>query len=130
MDPDADGDGVDAIECGGRDCDDSDDQRYPGNTEVCDGAGVDEDCDAATFGFRDQDMDGFGDASCCNGDTCGNDCDDTNGTAHPGEAESCDTFDNDCDGSVDEGTMETYWPDLDGDDFGDASAEPVMACAP
>src|SRR5690606_1533361 len=34
--PDADGDGVDSVECGGSDCDDNDANRYPGNAEVCD----------------------------------------------------------------------------------------------
>lgn len=30
---DADGDGFDSIACGGEDCDDTDTDRYPGNTE-------------------------------------------------------------------------------------------------
>ncbi|EYF07947.1 putative metal-binding motif-containing protein [Chondromyces apiculatus] len=58
----------------------------------------------ATF---DQDGDGFlgprpgtqpGDV-----DACGDDCDDTNGTAFPGGEEVCDGVDNDCDGTVDNG---------------------------
>src|SRR5512143_1962870 len=47
---DADGDGHGAISCGGDDCDDADANRYPGNAEVCDAAGVDDDCDPATLG--------------------------------------------------------------------------------
>src|SRR5690348_5247253 len=41
---DEDGDGHDAVTCGGDDCDDADRNRYPGATEVCDPASRDEDC--------------------------------------------------------------------------------------
>jgi hypothetical protein len=40
---DEDGDGAYAMECGGDDCDDTDDRRAPMNTELCDE--VDNDCD-------------------------------------------------------------------------------------
>lgn len=69
---DVDGDGHEAIACGGDDCDDNDASRYPGNTEVCDAH--DEDCNDATFGFVDADGDGAGSSACCNGTTCGDDC--------------------------------------------------------
>src|SRR5688500_11508227 len=46
---DADLDGRSAMECGGTDCDDRDADRFPGNPEVCDDAGHDEDCDPATY---------------------------------------------------------------------------------
>jgi len=126
---DADGDGVTSAACGGTDCDDTDDGVYPGNTEVCDPEGVDEDCDPATFGFRDADGDGFADDECCNGDRCGDDCNDSVAVVHPGEAESCDTFDNDCDGMVDELVLETFHADEDGDGFGDPDGETQLACA-
>ncbi len=126
--PDNDGDGRTDIACGGDDCDDDDPTRFPGNTEVCDPDGVDEDCDLETFGFRDGDRDGFPDARCCNGERCGSDCDDTLPSAHPGEAESCDGFDNDCDGAVDEGVTRTYYTDADDDGFGDAAAATTAAC--
>ena len=61
---DADGDGYDSIACGGNDCDDKDAGRNPGETEVCDAAGRDEDCDVKTFGDKDEDGDGFIDAMC------------------------------------------------------------------
>ncbi len=132
--PDADGDGHRARECGGDDCDDSDPLRYPGNVEVCDTAAHDEDCDPATFGVRDSDSDGFPDGACCNldGETmrCGDDCDDSRSAVHPGQAESCDGFDNDCDGATDEGVQRTFFPDRDGDGFGDGESEPVRACTP
>lgn len=40
---DSDGDGAIAMECGGDDCDDTDDRRTPGGAEICDE--VDNDCD-------------------------------------------------------------------------------------
>ena len=64
--PDRDGDGHDRIECGGDDCNDNDLNRYPGNTEVCDDEGHDEDCDPSTPGRRDADGDGFVDSECRN----------------------------------------------------------------
>ena len=132
---DADGDGDDSIDCGGTDCDDADARRFPGNAEVCDNEHHDEDCDPMTFGFRDQDADGFPDAMCCNLDAdeallCGTDCDDQNGIVHPTEAESCDGLDNDCDTRIDEDVMRRFWPDVDGDGFGNGSADAVDDCMP
>lgn len=66
QEPDRDGDGAISIACGGADCDDNDPNRFPGNAEVCDANGVDEDCDLRTFGNRDSDGDGYIDALCRN----------------------------------------------------------------
>ena len=33
-DPDRDGDGIDSVACGGSDCDDDNENRFPGNAEV------------------------------------------------------------------------------------------------
>ena len=120
-DPDADGDGHDAVACGGDDCDDEDADRFPGNVEVCDATDHDEDCDDTTFGVLDLDRDGFTDATCCNGDNCGEDCDDRRRTTHPEAPEVCDGLDNDCSGAVDDGVaVDGFWDeDLDGS--GDAS---------
>ena len=128
--PDRDGDGERDAACGGTDCDDADPQRFAGNVERCDPAGRDEDCDPATFGERDADGDGAFDAACCNSDVCGTDCDDQQPNAHPGEAEECDTLDNDCDGAVDEGVLGRFVPDVDGDGYGSAAAgaEERLAC--
>jgi len=76
LDADADDDGVDAVECGGTDCDDSNADVHPGLEEVCDAADLDEDCDPSTFGTLDVDDDGMVSNACCNGDNCGPDCND------------------------------------------------------
>jgi hypothetical protein len=79
---DMDGDGSFDVACGGDDCDDTDARRHPRAVEVCDPAGLDEDCNPATFGDRDADGDGFVSHTCCNlrddGTlNCGTDCDDS-----------------------------------------------------
>jgi hypothetical protein len=129
---DADGDGVRAIACGGTDCDDADAARFAGNTEICDDADRDEDCDPLTFGARDADGDGYPSSSCCNVDgderLCGTDCDDSNAAIHPTEAETCDGLDNDCSGIADDGVTAQLWPDIDGDGYGDDSAVPQAGC--
>ena len=63
---DADGDGVDSVATGGADCDDQDAGRYPGNAEICDAQGHDEDCDFSTGGLRDADGDGHQSNQCFN----------------------------------------------------------------
>ena len=126
--PDADGDGVLAEGCGGTlvDCDDNDPDRFPGNPEICDPDGHDEDCNPETYGIRDQDQDGEADGRCCNYDDmgtayCGPDCDDTRNVVYEGNSETCDRFDNDCDGRVDEGVQVTFYEDQDADSYGSAS---------
>lgn len=99
---DCDGDGELAMACGGNDCDDADASRYPGNPEVCDAEGHDEDCDPSTVGDTDVDGDGYVAAACCNGVVCGPDCDDADFNRNPGAAEICDGADNDCTGGVDD----------------------------
>ena len=129
---DADGDGHDSVACAGDDCDDADPNRYPGNTEICDVADHDEDCDPSTFGFRDQDMDGVADAACCNEDgdemRCGTDCDDLSPAVRPTGDEDCDSVDNDCDGAVDEGTMVDCYADADGDGWPAEAATSSNQC--
>jgi len=131
-DPDQDRDGVDALACGGLDCDDTNALRAPGRLEVCDG--TDDDCDPSTFGERDADADGAIDAACFNVDingvtAAGDDCNDGNATVRPGAVEVCDGLDNDCDGSFDEGVAASFFPDADADGHGDALGEPAQACS-
>jgi hypothetical protein len=131
VDRDGDGDGHEALECGGDDCDDADAMRFPGNAEVCDEELRDEDCDPATLGDRDADADGAIDSACCNagdGDpVCGTDCDDAADAIRPGATEACDATDNDCDANADEGVIVSGFADRDGDGRGDP-AMPLMAC--
>lgn len=122
------------------DCDDTQPRAYPGNAEVCDG--IDNDCDSVvdngvtTTYYADADRDGYGDGdvvtSACElpaGYVLDNtDCDDSASTSYPGHPEICDTLDNNCDGTVDEGVTTTYWADVDGDGYGDP-ALPDEACA-
>ncbi|MFT5681623.1 MAG: hypothetical protein ACI8RZ_002529 [Myxococcota bacterium] len=56
------------------------------------------------------------------GSTADADCDDADATAYPGNTESCDGVDNDCDGDIDNGVLLTLYSDSDGDGYGDAAA--------
>ncbi len=88
---DADGDGFNSIACGGTDCNDLDPTTFPGNDEVNDAEGHDEDCNPSTCGQTriDADNDGYG-ANCfqrINGVdvySYTGDCDDNNAAIFPG----------------------------------------------
>ena len=131
---DADNDGHAAATCLdargmalGDDCDDNNARVFPGALELCDIANVDEDCDPTTHGGLDADGDGFEDARCCNGATCGNDCNDAVRGANPMAVEVCNLIDDDCDGNIDEGVSVAGFVDMDGDGRGDP-ARPRTAC--
>lgn len=128
--PDRDQDGFDARQ----DCDDNNDQVYPGAPEICDD--VDNNCDGQvdeglmTFRyFRDLDLDGFGNGS-LPVDTCldtappgfsvdSTDCNDRDAEVYPGAPELCDRKDNNCNGENNEGlTTIRYFLDADRDGFG------------
>ncbi len=117
----------------GTDCDDSDPGVSPAAAEVCDPAGVDEDCDGLAddgdpdvdpatrpIWYADADGDGFGDPSrglaACNAvfnDVAdATDCDDAAPDTYPGALETVDGLDTDCDGFA-----ERY--DSDGDGLSD-----------
>lgn len=130
---DQDGDGIDAVNCGGSDCDDQDAGRFPDNPEVCDAANRDEDCNLATYGQRDTDGDRSDDALCCNGvddaRACGDDCDDDDPAVHPNQADTCgDGVDQDCDGQTDEGGL--LYLDVDNDGRGDPTTGAIRICSP
>jgi hypothetical protein len=113
---DSDGDGFASAVCGGTDCDDADPTRHPGAAEICDDN--DEDCDEATLG-PDADGDGVVYFGCCADDgRCGSDCDDGRPTINPLGIESCNGFDDDCDGVVDEDVAAVACFDEDGDGRG------------
>ncbi|MFH1466914.1 MAG: MopE-related protein [Pseudomonadota bacterium] len=138
---DADGDGY----ASSVDCDDDDPNVHPGATEACNG--VDDDCDgevdeAGATGeaawYADADGDGYGDAAtaqtACEAPSGyvadATDCDDGAAGVHPGADEHCDGVDEDCDGDVDEDAVDlgAWYPDADGDGYGDAAAAPVVQC--
>lgn len=57
------------------------------------------------------------------------DCDEGNPTVHLYADELCDGLDNDCDGTVDNGLLATWYQDRDEDGFGDESST-IEACEP
>ena len=84
--------------------------------EVC-GDGIDDDCDGTVddgcgCDVRvDADFDGYNECV---------DCDDADGSVHPGRAERCNGADDDCDGSIDEDF------DADSDGYGTCSPDPLL----
>jgi hypothetical protein len=105
------------------DCDDSDYDIHPVATEICDD-GIDQDCSGADLpcGIITYYPDSDGDthytmiaSTCTEGQpTCppinsqsivGVDCDDSDPDIHPGVAEICDNIDNNCSGTIDEGSL-------------------------
>jgi hypothetical protein len=100
---DADGDGY----CADEDCDDTDPDVNPGVDEESLGPDdLDNDCD----GFVDE-------------------CDEADPSITWHSEEVCDGVDNDCDGEIDEDLGETWYPDRDGDGYGDR-AQPTSSCDP
>ncbi|MCB9741039.1 MAG: putative metal-binding motif-containing protein [Alphaproteobacteria bacterium] len=128
------------------DCDDTQGAINPAAEELCDG--VDNDCDtvvdepdasdAATW-YQDSDGDGYGDVdfstAACEQPTGyvadSDDCDDTAAAVNPGATEVCNSIDDDCDGTVDNGDAAdaaTWYADSDGDSYGDGGVS-TTACA-
>jgi hypothetical protein len=85
--------------------------------------------------YQDADSDGFGSTyfplrSCTYVDGYvynAEDCDDSNAASYPGAVELCDDLDNDCDGLGD--SVQSYYPDADGDGYGVPGAT-VDDCTP
>jgi large repetitive protein len=154
FDCDMDGDGHQAQERGGVDCDDTRADVNPGAPEVCDT--VDNDCDGLiddndpslsgvrTQWYPDDDGDGFGQtidmAWACKAPFPGlvntaYDCDDSDPDIHPDAIGVCGGGDADCDGLIDDAdadtdphSMELFFADLDGDLLGNPSIT-VLACS-
>ena len=135
------------------DCDDSSSAVSPAATEICNE--IDDDCDGdiddddssldtsthRTW-YEDGDGDGFGvptstTAACAmpsgyaDVDT---DCDDADAAVNPSASEVCNELDDDCDGDIDDddssldtSTADVWYPDADGDGYGDAETE-ILAC--
>ena len=117
------------------DCDDNDNDVFPGALELCNG--VDDDCDGTVDEdvtlpwYADADDDGFGSATeitqaCSVPDGYvdrGTDCDDASDRVYPGAPELCDSLDNDCDEEVDESIGTSWYTDADADGYGDPATE-------
>ena len=129
----------------GGDCNDDNPLIQPLAPEVCDG--VDNDCDETTDSregldlrvdhWPDADGDGWGAGSgqqpACDLPDDGlvrnqEDCDDTRDSVHPAAVEVCDGVDNNCTSGIDDEDRIPWWPDLDGDTWGDRNFAPELIC--
>ena len=127
------------------DCDDDDPFAYPGAVERCNGR--DDDCDGQVDGagsvgttawYVDVDGDGYGAGTpvrACDptGEAegrvaVGTDCDDTRADVFPGQVDTCDGRDSDCNGHIDDAPDQGGYPDADGDGFGATGADFVRGC--
>lgn len=140
---DEDMDGSLAVEFGGDDCDDTNNEIYVGASEVCDG--VDQNCDTVADNdpidgqtwFADADTDGFGDpaaavVSCsppANHVSTDTDCDDGDGSTYPGADEVCgNSNDDDCNGVIDTDADEYILVYADNDEDGFGAGAPYGTC--
>ena len=136
---DEDRDGVSAC----FDCDDRNRRVRPDAPEVCDS--LDNNCNddidegAGRLWYQDFDADGHGNPdvsiqACARPEgyvSIDDDCDDDNAARFPGNREICDNIDNNCDFVIDGETAidrDQFYPDRDGDSFGDPRATPLFAC--
>jgi hypothetical protein len=116
----------------GEDCNDSNANVAPGNLEVCDDAGLDEDCNRDTFGTRDVDSDLYIDVACFQRAPDGGrlsggaDCDDSQVFVNPGIPEFCNRRDDNCNGIIDETVTSLRYTDADRDGFG--AGAPITGC--
>ncbi|MFA4845349.1 MAG: MopE-related protein [Patescibacteria group bacterium] len=126
------------------DCDDTNTAVNPGASELCNS--LDDDCDGAidedatdmSAWYLDADADGYGNAAMTQ-EACtvpagyvadATDCDDLLSSVHPSASEICNSVDDDCDGTVDEGVKTTFFADADSDTYGNAAVSSEACSAP
>ncbi len=121
------------------DCNDANAAVNPGASEVCNL--IDDNCNGTTdegvtsIFYADADGDSYGNpAVTTTGCTApfgyvanSTDCNDGNAAINPGAAEVCNSIDDNCNGLTDEGLLNTYYADNDGDTYGAGS--PILACS-
>ena len=123
------------------DCDDNNPAIRPEATEVCDN--LDNNCDGqvdeglSLRWFEDGDGDGHGSTTareaCAQPEgyvESSDDCNDGSPRSFPGNPESCDLLDNDCNGQVDEGLTSDWYADADGDGYGSPALSQAACVAP
>jgi hypothetical protein len=125
------------------DCNDAASTIYPGATEVCNS--LDDDCnslidDAITYTnyYLDQDGDGFGAGTaqsfCTDPGTSfsllNTDCNDGDASINPSASEICNSVDDNCNSTIDEGVQSTFYADADNDGFGNAASTTDACTAP
>ena len=89
------------------------------------------DCDDTKLLYADNDRDTFGagPAVAC-GVASNTDCNDTNATIYPGAPEQCNSLDDNCNGTVDDGiTFQTYYTDADTDNYGKINDPGTSSCS-
>ena len=130
----------------GGDCDDANANVKPGAFETCND--LDDNCDGATdpigtqgcqLLYPDADADGYGalnQPAVCHCKPTGiyratvsGDCVDSDAGVNPQATEVCDGTDNNCNGQVDEGVLQTYFKDADADGYG-LAGDSKSLCAP
>ncbi len=137
------------------DCNDACSSCHPGGTEVCDG--LDNNCNSSidegvlVACYADADNDTYAPSGAVAANQCpvggratfggcavnstnrapaagSIDCADANGARNPGMPEVCNGIDDNCDGAVDEGVLQLWYRDADGDGFGNAGLPSMLPC--
>ncbi|MGA1824409.1 MAG: MopE-related protein [bacterium] len=130
IDEDNDGFDIEGGPCGPIDCNDNDPSINPGAPEICNG--IDDDCNSEVDEIFDVGVScsvGVGEClresiKVCDSSGTSTVCDAVPGEPSP---EVCDGLDNDCNGEIDNGVLNTFYEDLDQDTYGNPEVD-IQAC--